>query len=91
MLCKHIQSFSLPTEVFHKLAGYYSYKWAEVLSADAFSAFENEGIFNKKTGRRFLECILQQGGSRPAVESFTCFMGREPEIDALLKQNGIDF
>ena len=71
-------------------AGYYSYKWAEVLSADAFSAFEEEGIFNRKTGKRFLECILQQGGSRPARESFICFMGREPKIDALLKHNGID-
>ena len=71
-------------------AGYYSYKWAEVLSADAFSAFEQEGIFNKKTGQRFLECILSQGGSRPARESFECFMGREPEINALLAHNGIN-
>ncbi len=70
-------------------AGYYSYKWAEVLSADAFSAFEKEGIFNKETGKRFLDCILSQGGSRPARESFKCFMGREPEIDALLRHNGI--
>lgn len=70
-------------------AGYYSYKWAEVLSADAFSAFEKEGIFNPDIGTRFLECILQQGGSRPAKESFTCFMGREPDITALLKHNGI--
>ena len=71
-------------------AGYYSYKWAEVLSADAFSTFEKEGIFNKQTGKRFLQCILSQGGSRPARESFECFMGREPEIDALLRHNGID-
>jgi len=71
-------------------AGYYSYKWAEVLSADAFSAFEKEGIFNIKTGKRFLQCILSQGGSRPARESFECFMGREPEINALLRHNGID-
>lgn len=70
-------------------AGYYSYKWAEVLSADAFSAFENNGIFNPDTGTKFLECILQQGGSRPAKESFTCFMGREPDISALLRHNGI--
>ena len=70
-------------------AGYYSYKWAEVLSADAFSKFEQEGIFNPDTGRRFLECILQQGGSRPARESFVCFMGREPDIEALLRHNGI--
>ncbi len=70
-------------------AGYYSYKWAEVLSADAFAAFEEEGIFNPQTGRRFLECILQQGGSRPANDSFVCFRGRQPSIDALLRHNGI--
>ncbi len=70
-------------------AGYYSYKWAEVLSADAFAAFEEEGIFNPQTGRRFLECILQTGGSRPANDSFVCFRGREPSIDALLRHNGI--
>ena len=70
-------------------AGYYSYKWAEVLSADAFAAFEEEGIFNPQTGKRFLECILQQGGSRPANDSFVCFRGREPSIDALLRHNGI--
>ncbi len=71
-------------------AGYYSYKWAEVLSADAFSAFEEEGIFNQETGKRFLDCILSMGGSRPARESFKCFMGREPQIDALLRHNGIN-
>ena len=71
-------------------AGYYSYKWAEVLSADAFSAFEKEGIFNQKTGKRFLNCILQTGGSRPARESFECFMGREPDTNALLRHNGIE-
>lgn len=70
-------------------AGYYSYKWAEVLSADAFSAFEEEGIFNPDTGQRFLRCVLEQGGSRPAMESFCCFRGREPEIDALLRHSGI--
>jgi oligopeptidase A len=70
-------------------AGYYSYKWAEVLSADAFAAFEEEGIFNPETGHRFLHCVLEQGGSRPAMESFRCFRGREPEIDALLKHSGI--
>jgi oligopeptidase A len=70
-------------------AGYYSYKWAEVLSADAFAAFEEEGIFNSQTGQRFLRCVLQQGGSRPAMESFCCFRGREPEIDALLRHSGI--
>ena len=71
-------------------AGYYSYKWAEVLSADAFAAFEEEGIFNPETGQRFLHCILEQGGSRPALESFRCFRGREPEIDALLRHSGIN-
>ena len=71
-------------------AGYYSYKWAEVLSADAFAAFEEEGIFNPETGRRFLHCVLEQGGSRPAMESFRCFRGRPPEIDALLRHSGID-
>jgi len=70
-------------------AGYYSYKWAEVLSADAFSAFEEEGIFNTETGSRFLNCILEMGGSRPALESFRCFRGREPNIDALLRHNAI--
>jgi len=71
-------------------AGYYSYKWAEVLSADAFSKFEENGIFDADTGHSFLQCILQQGGSRPARDSFKCFMGREPEIDALLRHNGIE-
>jgi oligopeptidase A len=70
-------------------AGYYSYKWAEVLSADAFAAFEEEGIFNKETGQRFLNCILEKGGSRPAIDSFRCFRGREPNIDALLRHGGI--
>jgi len=71
-------------------AGYYSYKWAEVLSADAFAAFEEEGIFNPDTGRRFLHCVLEQGGSRPAMDSFRCFRGREPEIEALLRHSGIN-
>jgi oligopeptidase A len=71
-------------------AGYYSYKWAEVLSADAFAAFEEEGIFNQETGQRFLQCVLEKGGSQPAMESFRCFRGREPEIDALLKHCGIN-
>jgi len=70
-------------------AGYYSYKWAEVLSADAFAAFEEEGIFNPGTGQRFLQCVLEMGGSRPAMESFHCFRGREPDIEALLRHSGI--
>jgi len=70
-------------------AGYYSYKWAEVLSADAFSAFEEEGIFNPATGRRFREEILEKGGSEDAMTLFINFRGREPQVDALLRHNGI--
>ncbi|WP_163933935.1 oligopeptidase A [Paraferrimonas sp. SM1919] len=70
-------------------AGYYSYKWAEVLSADAFSKFEQEGIFNEATGYAFLSNILQKGGSEPAMELFKGFMGREPNTDALLRHSGI--
>ncbi len=71
-------------------AGYYSYKWAEVLSADAFSRFEEEGIFNRETGESFLKEILQQGGSRPPMELFVNFRGREPSIAPLLRHSGID-
>ncbi|GAA5443726.1 oligopeptidase A [Microbulbifer sp. NBRC 101763] len=71
-------------------AGYYSYKWAEVLSADAFSLFEEKGIFDETTGKRFLHSILEQGGSRDALELFTEFRGREPQIDALLRHSGIE-
>lgn len=70
-------------------AGYYSYKWAEVLSADAFSKFEENGIFDRATGIEFLESILEQGGSREPMELFIQFRGREPEIDALLRHSGI--
>jgi oligopeptidase A len=70
-------------------AGYYSYKWAEVLSADAFSAFEETGIFNRDTGRKFLTSILEQGGSREPMELFVEFRGREPSIDALLRHCGL--
>ncbi len=70
-------------------AGYYSYKWAEVLSADAFSLFEENGVLDPATGRRFLDEILAVGGSRPAMESFIAFRGRKPEIDALLRHSGI--
>ncbi|QBF82843.1 oligopeptidase A [Shewanella maritima] len=70
-------------------AGYYSYKWAEVLSADAFSRFEDEGIFNAKTGQDFLENVLEMGGSEEPMELFKRFMGREPSIDALLRHSGI--
>ncbi len=70
-------------------AGYYSYKWAEVLSADAFSLFEEEGIFNPETGANFLHNILEQGGSLEPMELFVKFRGRKPTIDALLKHSGI--
>jgi oligopeptidase A len=70
-------------------AGYYSYKWAEVLSADAFSAFEETGIFNRDTGQKFLSSILEQGGSREPMELFVEFRGREPTIDALLRHSGL--
>lgn len=70
-------------------AGYYSYKWAEVLSADSFAAFEEEGIFNPETGKRFRDEILAVGGSRPSMESFIAFRGRKPQVDALLRHIGI--
>ena len=70
-------------------AGYYSYKWAEVLSADAFSAFEEKGIFDRATGERFLTTILERGGSREPMELFIEFRGREPSIDALLRHSGL--
>jgi len=70
-------------------AGYYGYAWAEVLSADAFSAFEEAGLFDAATGRRYREAILEVGGSRPALESFIAFRGREPRIDALLRHQGM--
>lgn len=74
-------------------AGYYSYKWAEVLSADAYAAFEEEaladGSASAQTGQRYLQTILEVGGSRPAIESFKAFRGREPQIDALLRHQGM--
>jgi oligopeptidase A len=76
-------------------AGYYSYKWAEVLSADAYAAFEdaaraaNGSVLDANTGRRYRHEILEVGGSRPAMESFKAFRGREPTIDALLRHNGM--
>ena len=74
-------------------AGYFSYKWAEVLSADAYAAFEEtagkEGSVNIETGRKYREAILEMGGSRPAMESFKAFRGREPSLDALLRHQGM--
>jgi oligopeptidase A len=70
-------------------AGYYSYKWAEVLSADAYSLFEENGVLDPQTGSRFRDEILGVGGSRPALESFVAFRGREPRMDALLRHNGM--
>lgn len=70
-------------------AGYYSYKWAEVLSADAFSRFEEEGIFNKETGQSFFNEILSRGGELDAADLFKNFRGREPKVDALLRHSGI--
>ncbi|MCG8042163.1 MAG: oligopeptidase A [Candidatus Thiodiazotropha endolucinida] len=70
-------------------AGYYSYKWAEVLSADAFSRFEEQGIFSEEAGQAFLQEILEQGGSKDAMELFVAFRGREPQIEPLLRHSGI--
>jgi oligopeptidase A len=70
-------------------AGYYSYKWAEVLSADAYSLFEEKGGLSAEAGQHFWQEILSRGGSRPAMESFIAFRGREPSIDALLRHNGM--
>ena len=74
-------------------AGYYSYKWAEVLSADAYAAFEEatgtDGQRSTETGRRYRQSILETGGSRPAMESFKAFRGREPSLDALLRHQGM--
>ena len=71
-------------------AGYYSYKWAEVLAADAFSAFEEAGIFDQATAQRFRQEILEVGGSRDIMQAYIAFRGREPTIDALLRQTGIE-
>jgi oligopeptidase A len=70
-------------------AGYYSYKWAEVLSADAYSFFEEKGVLSADAGRRFRDEILAVGGSRPAAESFRAFRGREPSVEALLRHSGM--
>ena len=70
-------------------AGYYSYKWAEVLSADAYAAFEESGVLNPETGAKFRREVLGRGGSRPAMESFIAFRGRKPDMEPLLRHNGL--
>ena len=93
-LLKHPEYNRLPHAFSHIFAGgyaagYYSYKWAEVLAADAFSAFEEAGIFDAATARRFRSEILEVGGSRDIMDAYVAFRGRKPTIDALLRQNGI--
>ncbi|MEE1176019.1 MAG: M3 family metallopeptidase, partial [Paludibacteraceae bacterium] len=70
-------------------AGYYGYKWAEVLDADAFAAFQAEGIFNQQTAERFRREVLEKGGSEHPMTLYKRFRGQEPTIDALLKRNGV--
>jgi oligopeptidase A len=71
-------------------AGYYSYLWAEVLSADAYGAFEEEGVLSEKTGKRFLDEVIGRGGTRSAIENFEAFRGRKPSMDALLRHSGMN-
>ena len=94
-LIKHPDINRLPHAFSHIFAGgyaagYYSYKWAEVLAADAFGAFEEAGIFDEATAQRFRREILEVGGSRDIMQAYVAFRGREPTVDALLRQTGID-
>src|SRR5210317_1400267 len=94
-LIKHPDINRLPHAFSHIFAGgyaagYYSYKWAEVLAADAFSAFEEVGIFDQATAQRFRHEILEVGGSRDIMQAYIAFRGRQPTIDALLRQTGIE-
>ena len=70
-------------------AGYYSYKWAEVLDADAFAVFREAGIFDKETAQRFRDCILSKGDTLPPMELYRCFRGKDPQVDALLERTGV--
>ena len=93
-LVEHPQYNRLPHSFSHIFAGgyaagYYSYKWAEVLAADAFSAFQEAGIFDRQTAARFRNEILEIGGSRDFMDAYVAFRGRKPTLDALLKQSGI--
>jgi oligopeptidase A len=94
-LIKHPEFNRLPHAFSHIFAGgyaagYYSYKWAEVLAADAYAAFKEAGIFDKETASRFRREILEVGGSRDIMDAYIAFRGREPTIDALLRQTGIE-
>ena len=93
-LLKHPDYNRLPHAFSHIFAGgyaagYYSYKWAEVLAADAFAAFQEAGIFDHETAQRFRSEILEVGGSRDIMDAYVAFRGRKPTIDALLRQDGI--
>lgn len=97
---REVAAYELPAEVKFQnafshvfaggyAAGYFSYKWAEVLSSDAYEKFEEDGIFNEQTGRQFMQSILEKGGTQKALELFVDFRGREPKIDALLRHTGL--
>ena len=94
MIFKQLPDTCMTTQFSHIMAGgyaagYYSYKWAEVLEADAFSVFKKHGIFNTDTAQRFRDCILSRGGTEHPMELYKRFKGSEPSIDALLRRNGI--